>query len=158
VDMIGLDGQMDDPPVMLSRDLPDALRQPILHRPDQHLSPPPGTTWDTLGHQMMGVHDQMGAALLVLLGLLVQVDSAPQNNIACKAREPLIPWLKPRACWSFSVTHKTNETESRAPFSKALKFGVKRRLWAFANYEQAAGDPAAGAAPEHRALLVFGSI
>src|SRR5215469_18734916 len=86
VDMIGLDRQSDDLPFMLSRDLPDDLRQPIPHRPHEHLPAPLGTPDDV-------VHDEMNAVLLVFI---LHVAMIPQSNMDRKPGGPFIPCLKAR--------------------------------------------------------------
>ncbi len=84
VDMIGLDRQPNDLPVMFSRYLSNDLLQTVMHQADQHRPASLRTPDDV-------VHDEVYAVLFMCV---VQVGMMPQNNTVCKARGPFIPRLK----------------------------------------------------------------
>ena len=86
VDMMGLDRQLDDLPIVFMWHLVNDLLQTVMYWPDKHPPTPPGTPDDV-------VHDKVVGVLLVFV---VHVGMILQNNTACKAKGRFIPWVKPR--------------------------------------------------------------
>jgi hypothetical protein len=86
VDMIRLNRQPDDRPVMVSRHLSNDLLQPDTDWSHRHLTAPLGTPVEVVHHQVD----------TVLFVLVAHADSIVHHNTACKASGPVIPWLQPR--------------------------------------------------------------
>lgn len=84
MDMIGLDCQPNDLPVVFSCYLRNDLLQAILHQLDKHLAAPLWAPDDV-------IHDKVYAMVLVLI---VQVALISFFNNVCKSERPFSPRLK----------------------------------------------------------------
>jgi hypothetical protein len=86
MDMVGLDGQPDDLPVVFIRYLLIDLLQTSMRWPDKHLAALLRTPDDV-------PHDKVDTLLLVLV---FQAAIVSFFNNVCMSERPFIPWLKPR--------------------------------------------------------------
>jgi hypothetical protein len=84
VDMMGLDRQRDDLPIVFMCHLVNDLLQTVMYWPEKHPPTPPGTPDDV-------VHDK---AYTLLLVVVLHVAITSFFNRVCKSERPFIPRLQ----------------------------------------------------------------